>query len=1028
MKPRTWYFWFLTLLLVAGLGAGCGSDGKDSDPDEDGFLSAGAGSGGRNGYDSPEAAGDGDMTADGDVQNDAEREIAEADIFQVEGDTVFVLNAHKGLIVIDATDPAAMEITGRLYLEGFPKEMFVEDGVATILLTNLYETNEEERSRAISKVAAVDVSDIEAPALIKDFSVQGTILDSRRVGDVVYVASTVQPWWDWCYGASENENNMKTEIASINIADPNDIFQADSIEFDGVGFAIYVTAEAMFLAQSTTDSYWDDGQQSDITYIDISDPEGDIVKRGTFKTAAMIADRFKMHKNGNIFAAISITNSWNGNTILETFDVSNPDDITLQGRVTVMENEELHATNFEGDRAYIVTYRNTDPLFVVDFSDAGKPTVLGQLVIPGWSTHLEVRGTKLLGVGIDDQSNWSTKVALFDVADPTDPTELASITLGEGYSWSEATNDWKAFKIYDDLDLILVPSSGYDRSYESTVNLLYLIDIERNAETGEITGLTKRGSVASDSPVRRGFPVGDHLASLSETAIQMIDYADRDHPAIVSELALANFVSSLQLCSGLLCNTGQNSYSAAARLQLFDPAISADTPVWKSGELERNAARLEGGMQVLSSGSKTYLFSQTYGYWEVDGNDDMQWRDTGGLRLHGFDLSDADNPVFLGSARLNDSSDDQGGYYAASNVALTENSVMAWTYEDWYGDYYYRTGFDLKFLDISDLGDLGDATAFEIQPLLWRSDLIVTGDSVWTSTCDQLNGDDLDRPLLKCYALEFDTEGTVTQAQKINIPGHLVGVSADKTRLYTMDRQFASDTADDGYYSCRYSFEILEVKNGRARRLRSIPLTTVDYCLYVDDEDEGEGSEPAEPISDGDVAADGDVAPDPDNATEINAKRRARPDADSGMVFSQASLEGDKIFLIWQRGYGSYGEYMDGDVAVSSIDGSCVYEDDGSVFVEVLNGRTGNTEKEIEIENASQVQKVDGGGWLAAGMNYSPQATTYDFTYISPAGEKKELGAPETVSSGYYWYSGAVRVDDMLYLPLGWEGIKVFGL
>jgi len=99
--------------------------------------------------------------------------------------------------------------------------------------------------------------------------------------------------------------------------------------------------------------------------------------------------------------------------------------------------EQVKTVRFVGDQAYIVTFHQVDPLFVVDVSDPTAPKLLGQVMTPGFSAYLHPVGQNLLfGVGttIDkyNEPNGS-KVSLYDTTDPTHPTEVAAIPLpGQG--------------------------------------------------------------------------------------------------------------------------------------------------------------------------------------------------------------------------------------------------------------------------------------------------------------------------------------------------------------------------------------------------------------------------------------------------------------------------------------------------------------------------------------------------------------------------------------------------------------------
>lgn len=116
--------------------------------------------------------------------------------------------------------------------------------------------------------------------------------------------------------------------------------------------------------------------------------------------------------------------------------------------------EQLYGSRFLGDKAYLVTFRQTDPLYVIDFSNPENPTVPGELVIEGYSDYLHPVGENhLLGLGRgaipandgfgDDRGAFATgiKVSLFDVSNPASPFEVQSLEIGQRGSNSEALLD-----------------------------------------------------------------------------------------------------------------------------------------------------------------------------------------------------------------------------------------------------------------------------------------------------------------------------------------------------------------------------------------------------------------------------------------------------------------------------------------------------------------------------------------------------------------------------------------------------------
>ena len=132
------------------------------------------------------------------------------------------------------------------------------------------------------------------------------------------------------------------------------------------------------------------------------------------------------------------------------------------------EGERIFSVRFMGPDAYVVTFRQVDPLYALDLSDPTNPEVRGELKIPGFSSYLHPVGEDLLlGVGQDASLEGRVEglqVSLFDVSDPTDPIRVAQLLLPEDhdldmYSWSPVESDHRAFLYFE--DLAYVPYHAY---------------------------------------------------------------------------------------------------------------------------------------------------------------------------------------------------------------------------------------------------------------------------------------------------------------------------------------------------------------------------------------------------------------------------------------------------------------------------------------------------------------------------------------------------------------------------------------
>lgn len=128
------------------------------------------------------------------------------------------------------------------------------------------------------------------------------------------------------------------------------------------------------------------------------------------------------------------------------------------------KGERISSVRFLGTTAYVVTFRQMDPLYTVDVSDPANPKVLGELKIPGYSSYLHPAGdSKLLGIGQDATSRGSTlgtQLSLFDISDLTTPTRLDAYQIAGG--GSQAEYDPHAFLYWQTDHLIVVPMSYYN--------------------------------------------------------------------------------------------------------------------------------------------------------------------------------------------------------------------------------------------------------------------------------------------------------------------------------------------------------------------------------------------------------------------------------------------------------------------------------------------------------------------------------------------------------------------------------------
>ena len=150
------------------------------------------------------------------------------------------------------------------------------------------------------------------------------------------------------------------------------------------------------------------------------------------------------------------------------------------------EGETIKSVRFMGDKAYLVTYKTTDPLYTIDLSNPKSPQKMGELQVNGYSAYLHPIGNdKLLGIGQDADAEGNrkgVKIELFDISDFKNPSSLDSITLAEG-SYSELENNHKALAYRSSDHLFAFPFSNYGTQFNNyqQSNHLGIYQVDNNS-------------------------------------------------------------------------------------------------------------------------------------------------------------------------------------------------------------------------------------------------------------------------------------------------------------------------------------------------------------------------------------------------------------------------------------------------------------------------------------------------------------------------------------------------------------------
>lgn len=196
----------------------------------------------------------------------------------------------------------------------------------------------------------------------------------------------------------------------------------------------------------------------------------------------------------------------------------------------IAPGERVQAVRFLGEKVYVVTFLQVDPLFVVDLSNPAQPTVLGELTIPGFSEYIhELDATHLLTIGRETGGFGAGGVALqiFDVADATHPTLVHKLVLPDASS--DAEWDHKAFVFDSVTGLLAIPMSSYGTTFESSLRLFHVDVATGFAAAGAVhheayfdgcfDAITGAYYCGYSAQMRRGLFLGSYVYAISNRAV-----------------------------------------------------------------------------------------------------------------------------------------------------------------------------------------------------------------------------------------------------------------------------------------------------------------------------------------------------------------------------------------------------------------------------------------------------------------------------------------------------------------------------
>ena len=418
--------------------------------------------------------------------------VDEADITKTDGQRIYTVS-NGDVVILAAYPPESATVLSRIDSTATVIGLFV-DGDRLVVLeggTSGYDGHGRyvgwySYAPPPTTIRVYDVSDAVSPSLVRSVTVSGSYLGARMIDGYVYVVA-----WDYAYASGDGavlptittpagtQTLTYSDVAYFEDSEGGSIATVTALRILGdeepaydafvtrSASQIYVSAGNVYIAGSEYigGDFWTASSEKS-TIHKVSIDAGQVRYECSIRVPGTILNQFSMDEyNGYLRVAtttgfVSAGGGTSSNNVYVADAKLNP-----VGRLEgLAPGEQIHSARFMGERAYLVTFKKIDPLFVIDLSDPSAPRVLGYLKVPGYSDYLHpYDATHVIGVGKDayDMGGFAwyqgVKVSLFDVTDVEHPTEVATYNIGDRGTDSEVLRDHKAFLFIPERNLVVLP-------------------------------------------------------------------------------------------------------------------------------------------------------------------------------------------------------------------------------------------------------------------------------------------------------------------------------------------------------------------------------------------------------------------------------------------------------------------------------------------------------------------------------------------------------------------------------------------
>ena len=804
-------------------------------------------------------------TAPGNTTDAAQpaRTVQETDLYRLDGDRLYTLNSYRGLMVFDLSDIDHPKLLGRSPIAGSPVEMVVRGGIASVVVADWAGVLEDGSPFHGSIVRALDARDPAHIALIGEVHLGGWVRDVRLVGDVLYAVSQDYGWY---YG--DNGGGTGTAgliVSSVQIpSGPGDstVHQNPPLRWDGWDGVFNVHADSILLARPEYTGQGNTYQgRTRLTYLDISDPAGKVVERGSVTVDGRVQGwgpdngRFNLDfDNHNIARTVGCGLAYcdeQAGYVLATADFSDPDHPKLRSQLAIPGRGWQPAVRFDGSRLYLSAGQGfwqaaNTPFSVYDVTSPDAPKFAGSSSLPGTVWSFFPAGDRLFALGNRDaQGGGTVTLNYLDVSDPRAPQLLGTAAFGQGWAWTPAAGTFKAFTRDPAQGLVVLPFSSWSEATWKYTNGLQLI------EFGDRT-IRTAGAGFTQGWVERGVFAKGRLLSISDLSLAVIDPSDHDHPKVLAELTLArNVIAAVPTSSAIVASaTGDRQGPVAVVSGDFweQDRTRSELRLLRLADAEEDTlpaplatVPLEGTQAQVFAGPSDLIYVVTVVQRPIPCVNGA-WQDPQGRCLGWTNLVTVDDASF-GQARVRGTAElpvVQGwwwpwwgwfgcfwwDWFGGAEVVLSQApGGDALAFRRWMPGYDGHWNSARESLFVVDLSQPDapavSSTVITDDPTGWWGNLVAVGNQLYTSHYEWDAGTrSSQRPWVRYYLDRIDLTDRAHPkvTAKVNVPGVVVGASAaDPSVIYTADWLWT----DEGVVN---TFSALRLGEGVATLLGSVSL------------------------------------------------------------------------------------------------------------------------------------------------------------------------------------------------------------